>query len=70
MQIDRGHISDVQVYSDALLPDFIDALGPALLGARYERQSIVARVESVPVESAAAETPKQELAAWLGTLDY
>lgn len=70
MQIDRGHISDVQVYSDALVPAFIDALGPALLGARYERQSVVARVEAVPVDTAAEETAKQTLTDWLGTLEY
>lgn len=68
MQIKNGHIHDAQVYSDALLPDFIDDLGAVLPGVRYESSALVEAVRKLPVADNAVQ-PQQELIEWLSTIE-
>lgn len=68
MQIKNGHIRDAQVYSDALVPDFIDALGAALLGVRYESSALAEVVRALQVADNAVQ-PQQEMAEWLLTVE-
>lgn len=68
LQIENGHIHDAQVYSDALLPDFIDALGAALPGARYDNHVLADVVKALAVSSSAVQ-PQQDLAEWLLTIE-
>lgn len=62
--IDSGYIRDAEVYSDALLPDFIDALAPAFCGQRYENKSLAEAVRSIAVTENAI-SAQRELADWL-----
>lgn len=70
LAIDSGHVRDAQVYSDALVPDFIDALAPKLIGVRYDGGEMSAAVAAIAVETEAAKAPQQELVAWLQSLEY
>lgn len=65
LQIDAGLVSDAQIYSDALVPDMIDALAPALLGARYENGELAKRIENVKVSDEVQEGYLKELTIWL-----
>ena len=68
MQIESGQISDVQVYSDALLPDFIEALMTALLGLRYERETLLSALRTLKVQTEAEEA-QRDLLRWLETVE-
>lgn len=68
LQIENGHVHDAQVYSDALLPDFIDALNAALPGTRYESRALAEAVKVLTVSEDAVQ-PKQDLAEWLSTVE-
>lgn len=69
LAIDSGHVRDAEVYSDALLPDFIDALAPALIGQRYDNHALAEAVRQLAVQTEAAKGPQAELADWLLSVD-
>ncbi len=64
LQVNEGRVQDAQVYSDALLPDFIDALTEALPGVRYDNRALAQAVLNLAVSDAAQE-PQRELSDWL-----
>lgn len=69
LQIDSGTIVDAQVYSDALLPDLMDALALALRGVRYNNGALKEAVQQLSAETAAAQTAKNDVMDWLATID-
>lgn len=67
--IASGTVQDVQVYSDALVPAFIEALAPALRGVRYDAHALSAAVRGTPCEESAL-TMRDELADQMLLFDY
>lgn len=61
-----GRVKDAEVYADALLPAFIDALAPALIGVRYEAAALAEAVRGLPCKTGAV---RDELADWLEGCD-
>lgn len=68
LQIDSGMIVDAEVYSDALLPDLIDALAHALRGVRYDNASLAEAVRQLQAETAAMASAKSDLLDWFASL--
>ena len=64
LKIDEGVIVDAEVYSDALVPDMIDALVPALLGTRYESGAIAEKISAQAQKSHDYKAYLEELAEW------
>ncbi|MBX9767652.1 MAG: lipoate--protein ligase [Bdellovibrionales bacterium] len=58
-------IEDIKVFSDALFPDLIEAIGPRLKGKAYSRAEASAGVLSLIGEFPELEREIKEIAAWL-----
>lgn len=53
LQVNRGIIEDLQLFSDSMEPDLVDRLPGYIKGSRYENQDICKKLEQVPVETQA-----------------
>ena len=69
VQVEDGMISDAQVYSDALIPDFVDQLAPALLGKRYNNEALASAVKALVVHGEKEEAARNDLSEWLLTVE-
>lgn len=70
LAIDGGYVCDAQVYSDALVPDFIDALAPALTGVRYGREDVSTAISGVVTETGAARAARDDIVRWLQSQEF
>lgn len=67
LEVDAGQVQDVCVYSDAMVPDFIDSLQLTLRDSRYSNKALAEACSSLTVFSAQTRKMRDETAAWLLT---
>lgn len=69
VQVEGGIVSDAQVYSDALIPDLVDQLAPAILGKRYNNEALASAVQNLIVQGDNEASAREELCMWLLTVE-
>ncbi|MDO4281410.1 MAG: lipoate--protein ligase [Peptococcaceae bacterium] len=67
LAVEGGVVRQAAVYSDALVPDFIDALAPSMEGVRYDRGALVAAIAGLSIEED-WQPLRDDLQAWLGSV--
>ena len=65
LQVNKGHIVQAVVYSDALEAELFAALGPALKGSRYEAQAISQILLKLAADGSGQAEHLAELAAYV-----
>lgn len=69
VQVEGGIVSDAQVYSDALIPDLVDQLAPAILGKRYNNEALASAVQNLAVQGDNEAAAREDLCMWLLTVE-
>ena len=65
LDVHRGVVEDVKIYSDCLVPDFIEALHRVLPGARYTRDSLLEALSRAAGNGGTEAAMASDIAGWL-----